>query len=126
MKINLKTLELALQKSWSKETSYPPLQKKWTYKNPSLGQCAITALVVQDYFGGDLLYCKHNHHYWNRLPDGKEVDFTREQFQDVIICFDEIKLREYVLEGKSAKNAKTLERYRILKQRVSKFLDQNR
>jgi hypothetical protein len=119
MKVKLESLELALRKSWSKETCYPKLQEKWSHENPSLGQCAVTALIIQDYFGGDLLYCKHRNHYWNRLPNGKEVDLTRDQFpENVIVCLDEIKSREYVLESESARDARTKERYRILKQRV--------
>ena len=48
----------------------------------------MTALVVQDLLGGDLL-CAEVHwldgrrqgvHYWNRLPAGVDVDLTREQF----------------------------------------------
>ena len=47
--MNLLDLEKALKKSWCKETSYCP--NEWNELNPSLGQCAITALIVNDYFG---------------------------------------------------------------------------
>jgi hypothetical protein len=47
----------------------------------------VTALVVQDLLGGDLVVgevfvdqAKVGHHYWNRLPDGSDVDFTADQF----------------------------------------------
>ena len=48
----------------------------------------MTALVVHDLFGGQLLEAEvHFHdgsrqgfHYWNRLPRG-DVDLTREQLQ---------------------------------------------
>lgn len=47
----------------------------------------MTALVVQDLLGGDLILAevhvdgvKDGNHYWNRLPDGKEVDLTADQF----------------------------------------------
>ena len=34
----------------------------------------MTALVVQDLLSGDL--CNH---YWNRRPDGTEIDLTADQ-----------------------------------------------
>lgn len=48
----------------------------------------MTALVVQDLVGGELLLADvYNHdgstqgvHYWNRLAGGLEIDLTREQF----------------------------------------------
>lgn len=53
----------------------------------SRGQCGTTALVLQDWLGGDILaaevYRDHQlvgTHYWNRLPGGEEVDLTADQF----------------------------------------------
>ena len=47
------------------------------------GQCYITALVVQDFFGGEILRCvlnkKGDTHYWN-IIDGVGVDLTSDQF----------------------------------------------
>ncbi len=127
MKVDLKSLDSTLQRSWSKETCYPLDQKDWTPENPAFGQCAITALIVQDYFDGELLYCKRYYHYWNRLPDNREIDLSHSQFpQGVTRNIDEIRSREYVLESDSAKKAATLERYKILKQRVHNFLDQEK
>ena len=47
----------------------------------------MTALVVQDLLGGDLVLgevyagdTKVGHHYWNRLRDGSQVDLTAAQF----------------------------------------------
>ncbi|MCD6381879.1 MAG: hypothetical protein J7L43_02785 [Candidatus Aenigmarchaeota archaeon] len=123
MEVDFKLLEEALKNSWSKETCYPPLQDEWSPERPSLGQCAVTTMVVQDYFGGKLLYCRHYHHYWNMLPDGREVDFTRGQFpKDVKICFDEIRDRNYLLNSEGSKRARTPERYRILKSRVDEYI----
>lgn len=48
----LDALTSALQKSWSADTSSTP---RWTETNRAKGQCAVTACVVQDYFGGDIL-----------------------------------------------------------------------
>lgn len=47
----------------------------------------MTALVVQDLLGGDLILgevrvdeVRTGYHWWNRLPDGTEVDLTADQF----------------------------------------------
>lgn len=38
----------AIRKSWSRETCYPEDQDRWSETNPAIGQCAVTALLVQD------------------------------------------------------------------------------
>jgi hypothetical protein len=43
-------LEKALFQAWSLESS-----SKWIANNPAAGQCGVTALVVQDRLGGDIL-----------------------------------------------------------------------
>ena len=106
------TLEKAIKESWDKQTCYPDWANKWTPDNPSLGQCAVTALVIQDYLEGELLYCEHENHYWNRLPNKKEIDFTRDQFpKGTDLCLDEIRSREDILPT-------IHQRYNLLKERV--------
>ena len=39
-----------LRASWSTETG-----GKWLSENPARGQCSVTALVVQDVLGGEIL-----------------------------------------------------------------------
>ena len=83
------TLEHAIRAGWCRWTSDPVDQPGWTDANPASGQCASTALVVQDRLGGELLIAEVHEadgsrqgvHYRNRLPDGRELDLTREQFQ---------------------------------------------
>lgn len=49
----------------------------------------MTALVLQEIFGGELLLAdvlnedgsRQGVHFWNRLAGGAEVDLTREQFK---------------------------------------------
>jgi ADP-ribose pyrophosphatase YjhB (NUDIX family) len=85
----LDTLESAIRASWSVWTSDPVDQARWSDSNPAWGQCASTALVVQDLLGGDLLVADVREsdgdsagvHYWNRLAGGLELDLTREQFR---------------------------------------------
>lgn len=51
-------------------------------------------------------------HYWNQLPDGTEVDLTREQFDDFSPQSIEHRSREYVLSYPD-----TVERYQRLRAR---------
>jgi len=73
--------------AWGPDTCDPDSSDTWTPDNPSRDQCGMTALVVQDVLGGELILAevhvdgaKIGHHYWNRLPDGTEVDLTGDQF----------------------------------------------
>jgi ADP-ribose pyrophosphatase YjhB (NUDIX family) len=83
------SLEHAIRAGWCLWTSDPVDQPGWSDANPASGQCASTALVVQDRLGGDLLIAdvheadgaRQGVHYWNRLPGGRELDLTREQFR---------------------------------------------
>ncbi|UNZ04349.1 hypothetical protein SRIMHP_16990 [Streptomyces rimosus subsp. rimosus] len=80
----------ALRASWAADTCSPDdlARGGWTSDNPSMGHCDITALVVHDFFGGELMVGEvhldgdqQGHHWWNRFPSGIEVDLTREQFR---------------------------------------------
>jgi hypothetical protein len=85
--LTLGAVEAAIRASWSIETCDPIDVPNWTPDNPSRGQCAVTALVVRDLIGGQLLEAevrypdgtRQGFHYWNRLA-GFDVDLTREQF----------------------------------------------
>lgn len=118
-----KNLEEAIKKSWNKDTCHPPLAENWTSKNPSFGQCAVTSLVVRDYLGGEILKCKPLHHYYNQLGDGTIIDLTKSQFKEgTLIQSDEMAAEFHLLYGESAREAKTLERYQILRKRVNENL----
>lgn len=127
-KITLEDLRKALEKSWSKKTAYK-YKKGILYllntNQSSLGQCCVTALIVQDYFGGQLktaLIKIIGWHTWNQLPGGLEIDLTKSQFsKDVIIPPGKIRAREYFLSYPD-----TVKRYKILKRRVEKYLKEAR
>ena len=83
--LTLTKLEQAIRASWSAETSDRP--RDWTPANPSFQQCDVTARVVHDYLGGEILVAgvvldgrRVDMHAWNRLPSGVEFDLSREQF----------------------------------------------
>lgn len=109
-----RTLERALADSWSRETSADPAA--WTADNAAWGQCAVSALIVQDYLGGELRRGEVGpiSHYWNVLPSGEEIDVTRHQFaDDVEIAHVEPRTREYLLS-----HADTARRYVALARAV--------
>ena len=86
----LTRVEAAVRRSWSAETTYASAE--YLARAPerrSRGQCGTTALVINDLLGGELvvadLLADGVHlgvHYWNRLPDGSEVDLTGDQLLD--------------------------------------------
>lgn len=95
----------ALQDSWCEETGgsfYPD--------NPSKNQCAVTALVVQDFYGGSLVrgHVGDISHYWNELEDGTEVDLTRQQFGNRVgeLVRDFYRSRHYVLTANETVRAR--------------------
>ncbi len=73
-------IELAIRQAWAADTSYWPTY--WSEENPALGQCAVTALIIQAHLGGDLRRGQIGRvsHYWNILSSGRVVDLTRDQF----------------------------------------------
>jgi len=99
---------------WNRRTSYDPTG--WSTMNPAWGQCAVTALVVQDLFGGVVLrgFVNGIEHYWNRLPNESEVDLTRAQFPEIRDVAAVVPVsREFILASPS-----TSGRYQDLRRRV--------
>lgn len=70
----------ALRQSWTAATCND--EARWSPTNPSYGQCAVSALILQDHLGGRIQRCESptGSHYFNLLPDGTIVDATKEQF----------------------------------------------
>lgn len=96
--VPLEDLTRSVQGAWSRDTSISP--EAWSTERPWVGQCAVTALVIQDRCGGDLLRAEVAgvSHYWNRLPDGSEVDLTRMQFDSFVVDGPiQVRDRGYVL-----------------------------
>ncbi|NYT94066.1 hypothetical protein [Salinispora sp. H7-4] len=83
----LTDIDRAFRASWSAETC-DPVDLPWAATNPARGQCGVTALVLRELIGGELLCAvvlrrdgsQQGMHLWNRLPGGVEIDLTREQF----------------------------------------------
>jgi len=83
----LSEIEAAIRAGWALDTADET--NDWSPDNPSCGQCDVTSLVVHDIFGGELLSAAVTRngiqvewHMWNRLPGGRELDLTRDQFRN--------------------------------------------
>ncbi|MGA3020443.1 MAG: hypothetical protein ABSD68_00635 [Candidatus Micrarchaeales archaeon] len=120
-------VEAALRHSWRSDTSFFP--EEWSTANPMRGQCAVTALVVQDYLGGRLIVVdvltggkQSDLHFYNELEDGKRVDLTRLQFAEgTAFGAPKYAEREDVLSYPD-----TVKRYELLKSRVEETLGRYR
>lgn len=80
-----------LSSVWCKYTCAPRLREAWTEQNKTLGQCSITAFLVQDVFGGDVYGVPLEGggvHCYN-LVNGVRFDLTSEQFGDEKLVYDD-------------------------------------
>ncbi len=117
MPVELPALAAAIRRNWSLDTCDTVDVRDWHPGNPSRGQCGVTAFVLQEILGGDLLVADvlydsgalQGVHYWNRLPNGTEVDLTREQFAPHELVQNPITIhRERRLPGRLAEQYERL------------------
>ncbi|MGF1445020.1 MAG: hypothetical protein ACFBRM_02335 [Pikeienuella sp.] len=82
---SIRALRAALPAAWS-----PASSSLWTPESPAAGQCGVTALVVQDHLGGDILKTPWRGiwHFYNRL-DGARHDVTGSQF-DAPLAYEDL------------------------------------
>lgn len=121
---SVEQVSVALRASWSADTC-DPVDLPWSPANPSRGQCGTTALVIHDLLGGELMFAEvlrqdgssQGHHYWNRMPDGREIDLTLEQFAP-----DEILQPGHVVTRPPGAPRRCAEQYTTLSRRVRERL----
>lgn len=109
-----------LRKAWCKQTVYPSCQAEWVDSDPSYGQCAITAMLVHDMFGGSIHRIRVDGggtHYFNKI-DGHYIDLTVEQFDlyNIPVSYEP---NEQMDRQYCGKNPDTAKRYRMLIERIS-------
>ncbi|WP_327092412.1 hypothetical protein OIE66_17720 [Nonomuraea sp. NBC_01738] len=116
----MEVLRPLLLAAWGPDTCDPVGREQWRPDNPARSQCGTTALVVHDLLGGELILgevhvdgAKVWNHYWNRLPDGTEVDFTSDQFQP-----GEVVANGRVQQRPSGPPRRCREEYELLRLRV--------
>ena len=113
----IQSLTEKLNSAWSNETCHPTSKELWTMENKALGQCSVTALVINDLFGGQIANNDQYNHLWNILPDGTQHDFTRSQFegQDEEFKIDSVTTKGAQLNHPKSGLSKTRERYELLR-----------
>ena len=100
---------------WKKDTSYWP--DRWLAERPSTGQCAVTALLIQDFFGGDIVEATTDTgdtHFFNYIPGLGSVDLTDDQFDPQV----EIHFRGVAVRHEMLSFPGTVRRYNLLKRAV--------
>lgn len=115
----------ALSEIWCSYTCAPRLRDKWSKENITLGQCSITAFLVQDIFGGKvygILRPGGNYHCYNVIGD-VVFDLTSEQFGDERLVYgddpEQLRLIHFAKREK-------LKRYEYLKAELDKRLELKR
>lgn len=111
----------ALTKCWCRETCAARMRDKWTEDNKTLGQCSITAFLVQDIFGGKVYGIRRpdgNYHCYNVIGD-VAFDLTSEQFKGEPLDYTDNP--EQFREVHFA-NPEKKERYEYLKNKLSGIL----
>ncbi len=106
---------------WCADTCAPRMRESWSPDNPTLGQCSITAFLVQDIYGGKVYGVPRpdgNFHCFNDVG-GCVFDLTSEQFGDEKLCYDGCP--EQHREDHFAKEEKRL-RYEFLRKTLADAL----
>jgi hypothetical protein len=110
--LSLGDVEAAIRSAWARETSEDP--DEWSTANPARGQCSVTAMLVRELLGGEILIAnvlrdgvRVERHAWNRLPSGVTIDLTRDQFRNGE-AFGEPSVEEPVLADRNQKRFATL------------------
>jgi hypothetical protein len=119
----LHKLYAVLRQSWKADTAYPSCQSEWVSNDPSYGQCAITATLVCDMFGGTIHRIRVDGggtHYFNKI-DGHYIDLTREQF-DLYHIPMRYEPNEEISREYCGKNPNTKARYKQLQRNIIHFL----
>ena len=106
---------------WAADTCAPRMRERWRPDNPTLGQCSITAFLMQDIYGGVVRGVRlpdGGFHCFN-VAGGRVFDLTSEQFGDEKLDYENCP--EQSREGHFAKAEKRA-RYECLRERLARAL----
>ena len=112
----------ALSHIWCEYTCAPRLRSEWSKENQTLGQCSITAFLVQDIFGGRVYGIERpggNYHCYNVIGD-VTFDLTSEQFGDEKLDYTDNP--EQFREVHFAKEEKKM-RYEYLVSELNRYIE---
>ena len=79
-----------LSSLWCADTCAPRMRGDWTEENRTLGQCSVTAFLLQDIYGGKVYGVPlgdGNFHCFNDVG-GCVFDLTSEQFGSTVLSYD--------------------------------------
>lgn len=99
---------------WCADTCAPRMRADWTPDNKTLGQCSITAFLMQDIYGGKVYGVPlgdGNYHCFNVVGDCV-FDLTSEQFGDQKLDYNNCPEQERSVHFAKAEKQ---ERYEALK-----------
>ena len=102
----------ALRQAWAADTASPT--GAWSAEQPARNHCSVTALIVHDHFGGEILCTRTSGgtHFYNRI-DGRMWDLTAGQFAEPVPYEDTPASRETALRDTSE------DKYRLLSARLA-------
>ena len=118
-------LQDALTQVWCAETCAPRLRDKWSSSNRSVGQCSVTAFIVQDIFGGEVrgLTTPNGSTHCYNVIEGVVYDLTRAQFgaeADFLVYDDNDPIQDRNSETHFGKEEKR-QRYLLLKKKLEQL-----
>lgn len=119
--MNIENIQKLLLECYSKDLCYPKVSHNWNENNKYFGMCAITSLIINDYFGGDIckIHVDKVSHYFN-LIENQIIDLTASQFNH------DINYNDYqIVDRKTILTKDTNQRYETLKSKlIQKLLNQ--
>ncbi len=107
--------------AWCVSSCAPRMAKDWSKENKTLGQCSVTAFLVQDLCGGEVRGIPledGNFHCFNVI-DGKTFDLTSEQF-DHPLNYEKAILQDRDVHFRKEEKRK---RYQLLKEIIEKKIN---
>lgn len=110
-----------LSEIWCEYTCAPRLRGEWSEDNKTVGQCSITAFLVQDIYGGRVYGIPlpdGGFHCYNDV-DGCVFDLTSEQFGNEKLCYENNPVQ--FRDAHFAKQEKRL-RYEYLRAEFDRYL----
>lgn len=122
----LNDLYAVLRKCWRADTAYKNCQATWKSSDPSYGQCAITAALVCDMFGGTIHRIDvkgGGTHYFNKIG-GKYVDLASEQFALYHQTYN-FEPNKEIPRNQTCQGGDSRKRYVKLQQNMMLYLNQN-
>lgn len=110
-------LQKAIRRAWSARTAAD--DNLWAAENPAAGQCDVTFFLVREKGGGDLRMQvfrngeRSEHHFWNVLPDGSEMDLTLSQFDGSETFSEPILMDQSFFDAAGPMNAELVRRFEL-------------